>query len=242
MRRKLIAGNWKMNFTSEEEVTNFMVNLVPGMLADVLVCPPSIWLYMLKNSNCFIGAQDVSPHALGAHTGDIAASQLKAMGCKYVIVGHSERRTDHNETDELVKQKAQAVIDAGMIAIICVGETLAQRELGITEEVVTTQVFRSVPENATPANTVIAYEPVWAIGTGKNATPDDAQAMHKIVRAQIAKQLSQGTADSMRILYGGSMKPANAAGLLAMPDIDGGLIGGASLLVDDFNSIIDMVQ
>ena len=169
----------------------------------------------------------------GAHTGDTSPYMLKDLGCSYVIVGHSERRTDHGETDAVVKAKAEAALAAGLKVVVCIGETLEEREAGKTIEVNQTQFQGSLPDGATAENTVIAYEPVWAIGTGKVATPEQAQEVHAAIRAEIASRLGQDVADQMRILYGGSMKPDNAADLIGQ-DIDGGLIGGASLKAEDF--------
>ncbi|HAD87229.1 MAG TPA: triose-phosphate isomerase, partial [Rhodospirillaceae bacterium] len=191
----------------------------------------------IEESGIALGAQDCHGNEKGAHTGDVSAKLLAQVGCAYVIVGHSERRTDHGETDEQVRAKAEAAQAAGMAAIVCVGETEAERDAGRATEVVVGQVVGSVPEGATAENLVIAYEPVWAIGTGKTATPQDAQDMHAAIRASLADRFGAETAAGIRILYGGSMKPGNAAELLALADVDGGLIGGASLVADDFWAI-----
>jgi triosephosphate isomerase len=248
-RTPLIAGNWKMNTTPEEART--LANTVGGQVrerdaadaVEVCVCPPFPLIFTavmgLGPGPAVAGAQDCHAAEKGAHTGDVAAEMLAAIGCRYVIVGHSERRTDHGETDALVKAKAEAAHRAGMTAIVCVGETETEREAGETETVVERQVRGSLPDAATAADTVIAYEPVWAIGTGKTASPQDAQAVHAHIRAVVADTHGAETADAMRILYGGSMKPGNAADLLSEADIDGGLIGGASLKADDFLGIVD---
>ena len=170
----------------------------------------------------------------GAHTGDTSAFMLKDIGCTYAIVGHSERRTNHGEMDAQVKAKAEAALAAGLTAIVCVGETLEERDAGKTLEVNKRQVNGSLPDGATAANTVIAYEPVWAIGTGRTATPEQAQEVHQMIRGELSGKLGQANADGMRILYGGSMNPKNAEILLAQPDIDGGLIGGAAMKADDY--------
>lgn len=209
---------------------------------DVLVCPPFTLLSEVTGAVAGgpvgVGGQDCHAKTSGAHTGDISAAMLADVGCSYVIVGHSERRTDHGETDAVVKAKAAAVHAAGLTAIICIGETLAQRDAGETLAVNRAQLRGSVPEGATAANTVIAYEPVWAIGTGRVATPEQAQEVHAAIRAELAAMLGQDAAQGMRILYGGSMKPDNARELLALPDVDGGLIGGASLKVEDFWAVV----
>ena len=173
----------------------------------------------------------------GAHTGDISPLMLTDLGCKYTIIGHSERRVDHQESNELINQKAVAAHNAGLNTVICIGETLEERENGRTIQVCQNEIFGSVPDDATAKNTVIAYEPIWAIGTGKTPTVADVQEVHSAVRKALAKKLGKSTADKMRILYGGSVKPSNAKELLALPDVDGALIGGASLKADDFIAI-----
>jgi triosephosphate isomerase len=175
----------------------------------------------------------------GAHTGDTSALMLKDAGCGYVIVGHSERRTNHNETDAIVKAKAEAALSAGLIVIVCIGETLEERDAGRTLEINKRQLHGSLPDGASADNTVIAYEPVWAIGTGRTATPEQAQEVHAMIRGELVGKFGQTTAEAMRVLYGGSMNAKNAAELLAQPDIDGGLIGGASLKADDFLAVAE---
>ena len=218
-----------------------MAGLAAAPRFELAVCPPFPLLPMVaaavEESGIALGAQDCHGNEKGAHTGDVSAKLLAQVGCAYVIVGHSERRTDHGETDEQVRAKAEAAQAAGMAAIVCVGETEAERDAGRATEVVVGQVVGSVPEGATAENLVIAYEPVWAIGTGKTATPQDAQDMHAAIRASLADRFGAETAAGIRILYGGSMKPGNAAELLALADVDGGLIGGASLVADDFWAI-----
>ena len=241
MRRKLIAGNWKMH-------GNHSVNaeLLAGIAAarpfgcDVAVCVPYPYLsetaVALAGTDLRWGAQDCSAHAQGAYTGEVSAGMLAEFGCRYVIVGHSERRQHHAESDALVADKAKAALARGITPIVCVGETLAQREAGETETVVKRQLSAVIHALGHCAGEmVVAYEPVWAIGTGLVATPEQAQAVHALLRAQLKAAAAQ--ADNMQILYGGSMKPDNATSLLAQPDIDGGLIGGASLKAADFAAI-----
>ena len=208
---------------------------------EFLVCPPFTLLTTVKKalrgSKVALGAQDCHTAEKGAHTGDISPVMLKNCGCAYVIVGHSERRADHHESNELICQKAEAAYKAGLKAVICIGETEAERDAGKTIDVCTKQIMGSVPDSATAVNTVIAYEPVWAIGTGKTPTAADVEEVHAAIRKVVAKKLGKATANKMRLLYGGSVKPSNAAELLALPDVDGGLIGGASLKASDFMGI-----
>ena len=244
-RKPVIAGNWKMNGLAADAralacgVADWYADNGKG-LAEVILCPPFIHIAQVAElaKDLGVGGQDCHAKAAGAHTGDIAPAMLKDAGCTHVILGHSERRTDHLETDAQVAAKAVAAIEAGLVSIICVGETLDQREAGQTEQVITAQILGSVPATATAVNAIIAYEPVWAIGTGKVATPDQAQDVHASIRATLAKHLGAQAAADMRILYGGSMKPDNAEALLALPDVDGGLIGGAALKVVDFTAVI----
>jgi triosephosphate isomerase len=245
-RRKLVAGNWKMHGSrpANAELLAALVAARP-YTADVAVCVPSVFLTetaaQLAGSDVRWGAQDVSPHAQGAYTGEISAAMLAECGCRFVIVGHSERRAYHAEGDELVAAKAQAALGKGVTPIVCVGETLEQRDAGATEAVVKRQLSAVIHTLAhCAAEMVVAYEPVWAIGTGRTATPQQAQAVHAVLRAQL--QAATGHGDRMRILYGGSVKPDNAAALFAMPDIDGGLIGGASLKAADFIAICRAAQ
>jgi triosephosphate isomerase len=246
VRRPLIAGNWKMNGLKadglalvRDVLTRLEAVAAPGF--DMLVCPPSTLIdavaATVDGAPLLIGAQDCHAEAKGAHTGDIAAPMLADLGCSHVIVGHSERRTDHGESDAAVRGKAAAVQGAGMTAVICIGETEAQRDAGETEAVVRRQLAGSLPSGAGAANTVVAYEPVWAIGTGRTPTVDEVQAIHALIRAELIAPLGAAGAAATRILYGGSMKPENAAALLALPDVDGGLIGGASLKAVDFWAI-----
>ncbi len=213
--------------------------------ADVLICPPATLLADLVRdageTGIHIGGQDCHTEIKGAHTGDIAAQMLKDAGASYVIVGHSERRADHGETDSIVKAKAEAALAAGLIAIVCVGETLAQREAGRAFDIVGGQVDGSLPEGASAANCVIAYEPVWAIGTGKVATLDDIAAMHAHIRQKLEGAGGASLIEA-RILYGGSVKPDNAVQIFSLENVDGGLVGGASLSATDFYGIIKAQQ
>jgi triosephosphate isomerase len=244
MRRKLVVGNWKMNGSLSANAS-LLGGIVAGLStagADCGVCVPAPYLAqaqaVLAGSPVSWGAQDVSAQASGAYTGEVSATMLNDFACRYVIVGHSERRAYHAESSELVARKAIAVLDAGMTPIVCIGETLAEREAGQTFVVVRNQlgaVMELVGERM--SQIVVAYEPVWAIGTGKTATPEMAQEVHARLRAQLA-ETNAIAAGGVQILYGGSMKPDNAAELMAQPDIDGGLIGGAALKAADFLAII----
>lgn len=245
MRRKLVVGNWKMN-GSRAVNAGLLSGISAGLdgaQAACAVCVPAPYLAQceaaLSGGPVGWGAQDVSAHASGAFTGEVSAAMLADFACRYVIVGHSERRAYHAESSELVAQKAVAALAAGLTPIVCVGETLAEREGGQTVAVVGRQLdaVLTVLDDATVARIVLAYEPVWAIGTGKTATPAMAQEVHAQLRAQL-KQKNAAAADTVQILYGGSMKPDNAKELMAQPDIDGGLIGGAALKAVDFLAII----
>jgi triosephosphate isomerase len=245
MRRKLVVGNWKMN--GSRAVNAALLSGITAGLGDAAtacaVCVPAPYLAQceaaLSATPLAWGAQDVSAHAAGAYTGEVAAPMLAEFGCRYVIVGHSERRAYHCESNELVAQKAVAALDVGLTPIVCVGETLAEREGGQTVAVVSAQLAAVLEllDDAAVERLVLAYEPVWAIGTGKTATPQMAQQVHAQLRAQL-KEKNGAAADAMQILYGGSMKPDNAKELMAQPDIDGGLIGGAALKAADFLAII----
>ncbi|KPF50398.1 triosephosphate isomerase [beta proteobacterium AAP51] len=241
MRRHLVVGNWKMH-GSRPANAELLAGVMAGRpyAADVAVCVPFVYLSetaaALAGSEIRWGAQDVSAHEQGAYTGEVSAAMLHECGCRYTLVGHSERRALHAESDLLVAQKAQAALARGVTPIVCVGETLAEREAGQTEAVVKRQLSVVIHQLAhCAAEMVVAYEPVWAIGTGRTATPEQAQAVHAVLRAQL--QAATGRAETMKILYGGSVKPDNAAILFAQPDIDGGLIGGASLKAADFIAI-----
>ena len=243
--KPLAAGNWKMNGqrASVSEINALKDRLAdntPG--CDVMICPPATLIATLaeaaEGSIIKIGGQDCHSAVSGAHTGDISAVMLQDAGATAVIVGHSERRADHGETSETVKAKAQAAISAGLVAIVCLGETLAEREAGQTLSVVHAQLTGSLPEGATGANTVIAYEPVWAIGSGLTPTVEQVAEVHQAIRAGLSALTSAEEAHLIRILYGGSVKPANAAELMAVDNVDGALVGGASLNADDFAGII----
>lgn len=244
-RKKLIAGNWKMNGSLAVNAA-LIGELLAGIgqpACDVAVCVPAVYLAQVQlllagQGGIALGAQDVSQHESGAYTGDVSAAMLKELGARYVIVGHSERRQYQGETDAQVAVKAQRALAAGLTPIVCVGETLQEREQGETESVVSRQLSAVIQLNGERlADLVVAYEPVWAIGTGRTATPEQAQTVHAALRALLAAADLQ--AAGVRILYGGSMNAGNAAELLAQPDIDGGLIGGASLKARDFLKIIE---
>lgn len=242
--RPLVAGNWKMNGTSASisELVSISNGFLGGLDAEVdaLVCLPSTLLSrgaeIAAKSNVTVGGQDCHQSESGAHTGDISAEMLKDAGASHVIVGHSERRTDHAEKDAMVAKKAEAAWRAGLVAIICIGETRQEREAGATLDVLSTQLVGSVPDGATASSTVIAYEPVWAIGTGLTPTADDVGQAHAHIRQRLGARFAN-EAGRMRLLYGGSVKPANAAELLAQANVDGALVGGASLKAGDFWAI-----
>ena len=244
MKRKLVAGNWKMNggLAANEALIKAIQAGLGQPSVDVAVCVPATYLAQVQallasDRRMALGAQDVSAHEPGPHTGEIAASMLKDFGTRYVIVGHSERRQSHGESDAAVAVKAQRALAAGITPIVCVGESLADREAGRTEDVVKRQLAAVIHANGhCISEIVVAYEPVWAIGTGKTATPEQAQMVHAVLRTQL--QAASAHADRVRILYGGSMNAQNAAELLAQPDIDGGLLGGAALKSTEFLTII----
>ncbi len=245
MRQPLVAGNWKMN-GSTDSIGALVEGIKAGIgtvtTAEMAVCPPYVYIpqvaSMLAGTAVSYGAQDVSDQESGAHTGEVAPGMLSDIGCKYAIVGHSERRAIYGESDDFTAGKFAAAQKAGLVPILCVGELLEEREQGITEQVVERQLDAVINRDGVGVfgSAVIAYEPVWAIGTGKTATPEQAQEVHAFIRGKLAG-LDQSVADGVRILYGGSMNAGNAAELLAMPDIDGGLIGGASLKANDFLAI-----
>ncbi|MHB8534479.1 MAG: triose-phosphate isomerase [Sulfuricaulis sp.] len=244
-RRPLVAGNWKMNGSRAESATlldGVKKGVSSAFRAEVAVCPPFILLPLaaekLAGSGIAWGGQNLSVHSAGAYTGEVSGPMLKDYGCTYVIVGHSERRAFYSESDTLVAEKFAAAQNAGLIPILCVGETLQEREAGQTEAVVARQLEAVLDKHGIGGfkNAVIAYEPVWAIGTGKTATPQQAQDVHRFIRGRLAAR-DKAVAENTRILYGGSMKGGNAGELLAQPDIDGGLIGGASLQADEFIAI-----
>lgn len=248
-RKTMIAGNWKMNCLQKDGVDlakNIALKVKNNKYnCEFLVCPPYTLLYSVKKAlrgtKIALGAQDSHQSDKGAHTGDISPQMLKDIGCEYTILGHSERRTDHHENNALVAKKAQAAYANGLKTIICVGETAKQREDGETLAICAKQVRGSLPKESNATNTVIAYEPVWAIGTGKTPTAKDVEDVHAAIRQVVAKKFGAKTANNMRILYGGSVKPSNAKEFLSLPDVDGALIGGASLKADDFLAIAKSV-
>jgi len=246
--KKLVAGNWKMNGSLAANAALLEALRTHGVApsaCDVAVCVPAPYLAqvqaLVQGSGIAVGAQDVSAHESGAYTGEFSAAMLQDFGVRYAIVGHSERRQYHQESDALVAIKTQRALAAGITPIVCVGETLAEREAGLTFEVVKRQLAAVVHLNGhCISEIVLAYEPVWAIGTGKTASPQEAQAVHLVLRQQL--QAASERADRVRIVYGGSMNAGNAASLLAEPDIDGGLIGGAALKAPDFLAIVQAAQ
>ncbi|MEM6682274.1 MAG: triose-phosphate isomerase [Pseudomonadota bacterium] len=242
--RPLVAGNWKMNGTAasliELDALSSLAAATPAG-CDILVCPPFTLIAQasakLKDTAIAVGAQDCHMNTSGAHTGDISAEMVKDLGGQYIIVGHSERRADHHETNDIVASKAAAAITSGLSAIVCVGETEEQRDAGHTLDVVADQIAGSIPPGASAHNTIVAYEPVWAIGTGKTPTVADVAQVHSFIRETLAERLVTGT--QVRILYGGSVKPGNAAELMAADNVNGALVGGASLKASDFDGILN---
>ncbi len=240
--KKLAAGNWKMNGTaaSLSEVAA-LLQAHPAPVCEMLLCPPATLLASMaataKGTALHVGGQDCHAKASGAHTGDISAAMLRDAGASHVILGHSERRADHGETDAQVLAKAEAAIAAGLIAVVCIGETEAERDAGKTLDVVGTQLHGSVPANATAATLVVAYEPVWAIGTGRTPTIPEIAEVHAFLRARLTARIGEQAA-GVRLLYGGSVKPSNAAEIFAVPHVDGALVGGASLKASDFGAIV----
>ncbi|AUH63823.1 triose-phosphate isomerase [Paracoccus zhejiangensis] len=241
--RKLAAGNWKMNgdLAALDQIDALARDhAAPG--CDVLICPPAVLIHPMAArvsglaDTIAVGGQDCHAAASGAHTGDISAVQLKDAGASHVILGHSERRTDHGETDAEVTAKAAAAHRAGLVAIICVGESEAQRDAGETLDVIAAQLAGSIPEGATARNTVIAYEPIWAIGTGRTPTNDQIAEVHQLMRDRLTARFADG--DQMSLLYGGSVKPGNAAEIFAIAHVNGALVGGASLKASDFGPIV----
>ncbi|MFN4153193.1 MAG: triose-phosphate isomerase [Paracoccaceae bacterium] len=240
--RKLAAGNWKMNGTgaSLSEVAALLTaHPAPG--CDMLLCPPATLLARMadvaRGTALLVGAQDCHAKTSGAHTGDISAGMLAEAGASHVITGHSERRTDHAETDAQVLAKAQAAQVAGLVAVVCIGETESERDAGNTLDVIGRQLAGSVPDASTAANLVLAYEPVWAIGTGRTPTIAEIAEVHAFIRARLTARIG-AQADGVRLLYGGSVKPSNAAEIFAVPHVDGALVGGASLKAADFGAIV----
>ena len=240
--KKLAAGNWKMNGTTAAlDEMRALLAAHPAPACEMLLCPPATLIaqaaYHTKGKALHIGGQDCHAKASGAHTGDISAAMLKDAGASHVILGHSERRADHAETNAQVKAKAETALVADLIAIVCLGETEAQRDAGETLALCGNQLHGSIPAGATAANVVIAYEPVWAIGTGRTPTLDQIAEVHAFLRAELVKALGED-GQGVRILYGGSVKPSNAADIFAVKDVDGALVGGASLKAVDFGAIV----
>ncbi len=240
--RKLAAGNWKMNGTgaSLSEVAS-LLTAHPAPRCEMLLCPPATLIARMadvaRGTALHVGAQDCHAKASGAHTGDLSAAMLVDAGASHVILGHSERRTDHAETDAQVLAKAQAAQAAGLVAVVCIGETELQRDAGQTLDVIGTQLAGSVPEASTAATLVLAYEPVWAIGTGRTPTLAEIADVHAFIRTRLTARIGDQAA-GVRLLYGGSVKPSNAAEIFAVPHVDGALVGGASLKADDFGAIV----
>ena len=240
--RKLAAGNWKMNgLAAALGEVQALIAAHPAPACEMLLCPPATLLAQMnwaaRDSTLRLGGQDCHPDASGAHTGDISAAMLRDAGAVYVILGHSERRSDHGETDALVKAKAQAALAAGLVAVVCIGETEAQRDAGQTLQLIGSQIDGSLPDGARAATLVVAYEPVWAIGTGRTPTIAQIAEVHAFLRARLAALIGAEAA-GVRILYGGSVKPSNAVEIFAVPHVDGALVGGASLKAADFGAIV----
>ena len=244
MRRKLAAGNWKMNGLGPAlDELRALADAPAPKDTDILICPPATLLSraaeIARDSAVSLGGQDCHPNASGAHTGEISADMLRDAGASAVILGHSERREDHDEHDEDVRAKARAAWAAGLTAIVCMGESLAQREADNTLDIIGGQLAGSIPDNATGENLVVAYEPIWAIGTGRVPTIAQIGEVHDFIRARLERRFGPGVGRSVRLLYGGSVKPDNATEIFSVPNVDGALVGGASLKAADFGAIID---
>lgn len=239
MRRKLAAGNWKMNGLGANLSELSGIAAAATTQTDVLICPPATLISRAVEAagSVAIGGQDCHAATSGAHTGDTSAEMLRDAGASHVILGHSERRADHGESNADVAAKTKAAWDAGLVAVVCLGESLAEREDGSTLDVIKTQLAGSLPDGATAANTVIAYEPIWAIGTGKIPTLAQIAEVHDFLRAELTARFD-AEGDGMRLLYGGSVKPSNAVEIFATSNVDGALVGGASLKASDFTAII----
>lgn len=244
MRRKLAAGNWKMNGTRAALAELTAMGSAAEGAAEVLICPPATLIALAAGAapGIALGGQDCHTANSGAHTGDLSAPMLADAGATYVILGHSERRTDHGEDDALIRDKTRAAWDAGLTAVVCVGETLDQREHSNTLDIIGGQLAGSIPDGATAHRLVVAYEPVWAIGTGKVPTVDQIAEVHGFIRARLERRFGAGVGRSTRLLYGGSVKPSNAVEIFAVPNVDGALVGGASLKAADFAPIIDALN
>jgi triosephosphate isomerase len=248
MRKTIIAGNWKMNklFSDVEDFLFELSDNLEGIVLDsveVIICPPSLYLELssdiANDSNFHISAQNVNDNISGAYTGEISAAMLHSMDLKYCIIGHSERRKYYSESDEMINAKLKKLHENEMIPILCIGETLEQREQGITKDIILEQLNSGLKDIKIENNVVIAYEPIWAIGTGKTATPQQAQEIHSLIRKWLEEHYSKNISEETSILYGGSMNPENVKDLLYQQDIDGGLIGGASLDVSIFSKMIE---
>ncbi len=247
MRRKLAAGNWKMNGTSESlKELNALRDAHPDPKVDILICPPATLItsavVTVADHPLQIGGQDNHRAENGAHTGDISASMLKDAGASYVLSGHSERRTDHAEIDEQIRRKTKTAHAAGLTVVVCIGETLEEREAANTLDIIAGQLAGSLPDVLTAENTVIAYEPVWAIGTGKVPTTNQIGEVHDFIRTKLEQRFGAGVGKSIRILYGGSVKASNADEIFAVSNVDGALVGGASLKASDFSPIITALE
>ena len=247
MRRKLAAGNWKMNGTGAAlSELDALAEAHPAPGVDILICPPAVLVHRAANAmagrSVEIGGQDCHAAENGAHTGDVSAAMLQDAGARAVILGHSERREDHDESSEDVRAKARTAIEAGLTAIICVGESLAQREAANTLDIIAGQLAGSIPDAVTGENLVIAYAPIWAIGTGKVPTLEQIGEVHDFIRARLERRFGAGVGRSVRLLYGGSVKPGNAAEIFGVPNVDGALVGGASLKASDFSPIITALE
>jgi triosephosphate isomerase len=243
MRKKLAAGNWKMNGTTASLAeVDALLAAHPAPKCEILLCPPatlvSAMAARIGDGPIRTGGQDCHAEPSGAHTGDIAAGMLVDAGASHVILGHSERRQDHNESDKDVRNKAKAAIAAGLVAVVCCGESDAEREAMNTLEIISGQLAGSIPDNVTGENLVVAYEPIWAIGTGKVPTLDQIGEVHDFIRTQLERRFGEGVGRSVRLLYGGSVKPSNAEEIFAVSNVDGALVGGASLKAADFTGII----
>ena len=247
MRKKLAAGNWKMNGTEAQlaEVDSLIASH-PDPKVELLLCPPATLIDRMARrigtAQIAVGGQDCHAAVSGAHTGDVSAEMLRDAGARHVILGHSERRADHGETDACIRAKAETALAHDLIVVICVGETEAQRDAGATLDVIRTQLAGSIPDGVTGAQLVVAYEPVWAIGTGRTPTLDQIAEVHDAIRAALTERLGAAQADTIRLLYGGSVKPGNAAEIFAVSNVDGALVGGASLKAADFSGIIAALE
>ncbi len=246
MRRKMAAGNWKMNgLEADLAQVEALKTAHEGSRAEILICPPATLLDRMSRVAGGViatGGQDCAAQEHGAHTGDISARMLMDAGATYVILGHSERRQDHGETDTDVREKARTAMAAGLRTIICVGESLEEREAANTLDIIGGQLAGSIPDVVTGENLVVAYEPIWAIGTGKIPTLDQIGEVHDFIRARLERRFGSGVGRSVRLLYGGSVKPGNAAEIFAVPNVDGALVGGASLSAADFSPIITALE